>query len=442
METRLSGESIPNGAPATSKTSNPSTKDKGEWTAPTANNLSLGKAPPGRDPRSRARSRDYLKQCLLELSYLTSPQAMNPLPGRPLLNNANGPGGGAQGNNPGGPGGMQASGGLALPHLPNFSSGDGGLNGRQKKGMDMGAKEFTLVNGTLSNDRLDKSSGLFGGMQSIPGSSSVSGSLLPPSEGVRSGDAMTQLMANREGGGSSGHEEEPTQLTAIFRPDDAGAWREKLRQANEDAMRQQGGMTNSTGYISSMSSLGASGGISGWDVGPGGEEGVSHEEEEEDGEGLVGDDTGKKWKVRKTLRKYVVEYCPLLHVIEISHSHLDAVRAVAFHPKEMILATGGDDLTVKIWRMDAAQLASTRSVIRSQNTTFPSHSFMPQCRTNCRTRTSSDAPRPFSTNHLPSYSSSPWTPILGLSRQHHSSLDNTSTTSHDLQSLRASHQPR
>jgi hypothetical protein len=28
----------------------------------------------------------------------------------------------------------------------------------------------------------------------------------------------------------------------------------------------------------------------------------------------------------------------------------------------MILATGGDDLSVKIWRMDAAQLSSTRFV--------------------------------------------------------------------------------
>jgi len=39
-------------------------------------------------------------------------------------------------------------------------------------------------------------------------------------------------------------------------------------------------------------------------------------------------------------------------------SHLDAVRALAFHPTEMCLATGGDDCTVKIWRMDMVGLAS------------------------------------------------------------------------------------
>jgi WD40 repeat protein len=52
--------------------------------------------------------------------------------------------------------------------------------------------------------------------------------------------------------------------------------------------------------------------------------------------------------------------CPL--TFAFPSSHLDAVRAVAFHPRDMILATGGDDLSVKIWRMDAAQLSSTRFV--------------------------------------------------------------------------------
>lgn len=43
-------------------------------------------------------------------------------------------------------------------------------------------------------------------------------------------------------------------------------------------------------------------------------------------------------------------------------SHLDAVRALAFHPTELCLATGGDDCTVKIWRMDVASLASSTYV--------------------------------------------------------------------------------
>lgn len=44
------------------------------------------------------------------------------------------------------------------------------------------------------------------------------------------------------------------------------------------------------------------------------------------------------------------------------NSHLDAVRAIAFHPTELCLATGGDDCTVKIWRMDVAGLASSACV--------------------------------------------------------------------------------
>ena len=42
------------------------------------------------------------------------------------------------------------------------------------------------------------------------------------------------------------------------------------------------------------------------------------------------------------------------------HSHLDAVRTVAFHPTEFCLATGGDDCTVKVWRTDVTGLASSK----------------------------------------------------------------------------------
>ncbi len=35
-----------------------------------------------KDPKSRAKSREYLKQCLQEISYLTSATTLNPLPDR------------------------------------------------------------------------------------------------------------------------------------------------------------------------------------------------------------------------------------------------------------------------------------------------------------------------------------------------------------------------
>jgi striatin 1/3/4 len=47
----------------------------------TINNVGLGWNPSlGRDPRGRAKSRDYLKQCLQEINYLTSLSTLNPLP--------------------------------------------------------------------------------------------------------------------------------------------------------------------------------------------------------------------------------------------------------------------------------------------------------------------------------------------------------------------------
>lgn len=306
----LSIGSLPNGGPPAAKPTQPAPKDGGSWPAGSnVANLSLGKPPPGRDPRSRARSRDYLKQCLLEVSYLTSPQAMNPIPNHALLgnpNNVGSSGGQLQGNN--GQQGQQLHGGLALPNLPNFG-GDSGLNGRAKKGMsDINNKDFPLVNGNpqTSSERHSLFAGPMGGV------SSVSGSLIPTPDS-RSGDTNVQIVTNQNNGGSSQTEEEPTQLTAIFRPDDAGQWREKLRQANEEAaMRQNGGEAGS--YAQRMSggagSLGAPrmGGAA-WDIHGGGDDtsGIlgSHaeEEEDEDSSSLMGDDSGKKWKVRKTLRK-------------------------------------------------------------------------------------------------------------------------------------------
>lgn len=52
-----------------------------------------------------------------------------------------------------------------------------------------------------------------------------------------------------------------------------------------------------------------------------------------------------------------------VYIAHLVISHLDAVRALAFHPTELCLATGGDDCTVKVWRMDVAGLASSVYVL-------------------------------------------------------------------------------
>jgi len=45
-----------------------------------------------------------------------------------------------------------------------------------------------------------------------------------------------------------------------------------------------------------------------------------------------------------------------------SFSHLDAVRAVAFHQTDLCFATASDDCTVKVWRLDPDELLPERFV--------------------------------------------------------------------------------
>ncbi|KAJ7632250.1 WD40-repeat-containing domain protein [Roridomyces roridus] len=285
----------------------------------------LGKPPPGRDPKSRARSRDYLKQCLQEISYLTSPQAMNPLPNRPLLNNG--------------------SIALTLPNAPPFEQM--AFNGRPRKLLPESGKDFPMLNGNIN---------LMSGPSSAP--AATQGSHIPNLERPNPlGSGMLQMQqqhmpqqqqqsspnmmqqnvvpsqlpppSNTTNERDREVDSEPRQLTAIFRPDDAGEWKEKLRLSHE-AEQARFARENQQG----------------WDRRPEDDEGKEDEGEVDDDESsVVSDGEGNKvWKPKRTLR-----------------NHLDAVRALAFHPHELSLATGGDDCTVKIWRMDVSGLASSAS---------------------------------------------------------------------------------
>lgn len=125
---------------------------------------------------------------------------------------------------------------------------------------------------------------------------------------------------------------ESRQLTAIFRPDDDEEWKEKLRLSREAAAQARQAGDTKTDELSPWEHRRDDD-----------DEDVKDDDGEVDDEEPNGAGEGAKvWKAKRTLR-----------------NHLDAVRALAFHPTELCLVTGGDDCTVKVWRMDVASLASS-----------------------------------------------------------------------------------
>ncbi|KZT74248.1 WD40 repeat-like protein [Daedalea quercina L-15889] len=288
----------------------------------------MGKPPPGRDPKSRARSRDYLKQCLQEISYLTSPQAVNPLPNRPLLNNT------------------------TLPlQLPNGPYDQMPYNGRPRKLMPEVGKDFSVMNGMnmgsgassapavpQSNplERNNLSSGLLAASQNLAGATPGLGQQQQAQSGQASqpGQVSDEVSDNKD----KDADDEQALGTAIFRPD--ADFREKLRLSQEAAERARFDQSGQHGVPIS--------GAASWEQRARDEDDEGKDEEpevDEDESTVIGEGEGTKaWKTKRTLR-----------------NHLDAVRAIAFHPAELCLATGGDDMTVKIWRVDVASLASSAS---------------------------------------------------------------------------------
>ncbi|KAH6918770.1 striatin-3 [Coprinopsis sp. MPI-PUGE-AT-0042] len=296
---------LPNGTHSNGPATRPNSWGPGNWAgAPAAGTAAAGaygKPPPGRDPKSRARSRDYLKQCLQEISYLTSPQAMNPLPNRPLLNSSSIP--------------------MAIPNVPSFDSIP--YNGRPRKTIPEGGKDFPALNGINPVSGPSTSA-----PAPLPQAPSGETSAPAPQQGTQTGASQTQQSSSETPQEQSEREGEVInrQQTAIFRPDEN--WKEKLRLSHEAAQRAM--------------SEGSDIGSESWRVDNSKDE---DSEVESDSESVSSEGgNAKTWKVKRTLR-----------------NHLDAVRAIAFHPTELCLATGGDDCTIKIWRTEVSVLASSNT---------------------------------------------------------------------------------
>lgn len=218
-------------------------------------------------------------RCLQEISYLTSPQAMNPLPNRPLLNNPSIP--------------------LSLPNIPSFDQLP--YNSRPRKVLPEGGKEFPLLNGINS----------LPGPPSGPG---TPGSQIPLLERNNSSSAGNQPLSNQNSYNSTQQfsgapatpnekekelESDGRQITAIYRPDDAGEWKEKLRQSHEASEQAR------------LAKEGQTGGVHAWDPRRDDEDDdelkdPEMEIEDEDSSVVEGGDDVKVWKPKRTLRKLVI----------------------------------------------------------------------------------------------------------------------------------------
>lgn len=207
---------------------------------------------------------------------------MNPLPNRPLMNNPSAP--------------------LSLPNVPSFDQI--AYNGRPRKVLPEAGKEYSIVNGVAplagSNPVALQTPSAAPqvpiGERNNVGMSQQQSSLnhnIPPPSTNQTPVATSTPLPEKE----REPESDNRQSTAIFRPDDAGEWKEKLRLANEAAEKAKLARESSTSESSTP-----------WDRRiEDGEDMKDEEVEPEDEESsLVGDGEGTKiWKAKRTLRKLV-----------------------------------------------------------------------------------------------------------------------------------------
>ncbi|WVQ82443.1 hypothetical protein IAT38_004571 [Cryptococcus sp. DSM 104549] len=294
---------------------------------------SIGSAP--RDPKSRARSREYLKQCLQEISYLTSPGALNPLPPHAPVDPPTfpQPENGHDLNQP--PVGF-----LERPHkvLQEQSIPSNFPHPREESHAPKDGSGPELLNGVRS-EPTESSAPV---PAPLPTSAPMEKQISPPQ--------IPQVAALQEGLASTSGEppsspapntvrlpEEPTQegkledqgkqlLTAVYRPDSKTAWREELRAANEKAGKareDRSRVASEVGDDDQLASLSL----------------MADDEEVKPEDGA-----DKVWTSRKNLK-----------------SHLDIVRTIAFaHGPGLLLATGSDDCTVKVWSVETGSVMSHR----------------------------------------------------------------------------------
>lgn len=218
-------------------------------------------------------------RCLQEIQYLTSPQALNPLPSRQLVTNPTLP--------------------VSLPNVPSFDQM--GYNARPRKLMPDVGKDFPLLN---NMNVISTSTPAAGPSSTGPSSNGPQGTALERGPGMVSlpsqqsplaqyqstqtqNNPPTPLQSRQTSDAERDREEailESHSRTSIFRPDDNREWREKL------GLPYSGNPEDSA-----------------WDRRPREDDDDVKEDDtevEDDESNVLGEGDGTKvWKTKRTLRK-------------------------------------------------------------------------------------------------------------------------------------------
>lgn len=208
-------------------------------------------AAPIRDPKSRAKSREYLKQCLQEISYLTSREALNPLPNKVGVSITIPPIAGV-----GGDGGEGVPTVMEVPERPRKTLDEGlmertgpssnALPSTSEKQVDDDAGN--AVDGEEQHPTNEADDQTPASSHSQPNQEPSSNENMDHSHSNGSAISSTQssepkpssLDVNRyhvdPSSSFSEETEDPNKLlTAIYKPESKEAWKEALRAANERA---------------------------------------------------------------------------------------------------------------------------------------------------------------------------------------------------------------
>lgn len=279
-----------------------------------ATGSALGQQRGAKDGRSREKSRDYLKQCLQEIAYLTSATTLNPLPDRPTGSLLHGTG------NQQGP-----------PRPRKTLADEGGPEGMPRHVPSAGAQDNSSEIGPVT------------GALRAPADEAHNGGVV--AAGEQRPASPRPFVINQEAAPDQGQRNEPPLLD--FQPSGgANDWRIQDRDSRGAgpegliaASRQE--LSETSEKVQKLLRGGASSGS--FEAGEdGSRSGVEDDALLEEAHAAM--EESQSWKLKKTLAL-----------------HKGSVKALAFDSVSLSLFTASDDHSVKMVKLDSLDAVNTSS---------------------------------------------------------------------------------